>query len=58
MLSRKIFLFKSCNVSRGGGGVKKRSLIFQDRGLEAIKRLLISNVSKVYSRFNLSKSEL
>ena len=38
--------------------VKKQSLIFQDRGLEATKRLQLSNVSEVLSRFSLSRSEL
>ena len=33
-------------------------LSFQDRGLEGAKRLQISNVSEVHSRFNLSRPEL
>ena len=33
-------------------------LIFQDRCLEATKRLQMSDVSKVHSRFNLSRSKL
>ena len=32
-------------------------LIFQDRGLEAIARLQISDVSELHSRFNLSRSK-
>ena len=56
MILRKIFLFGSCNVSREWK--KDLKLIFQDRGLEATKRLQISIVSEVHSRFNLSRSEL
>ena len=33
-------------------------LTFQDRGLEVTKRLQISNVSEVHSRFNLSRFKL
>ena len=41
-----------------GGKRISSGLIFQDHGLETTKRLHISDVSKVHSRINLSRSKL